>query len=415
MPLPSGHDFFYSTEMNPKRIGTSKYPREFWFLMIGSIVFTMGASLVWPFLSIYIQQKLEIPLRYSTLLISLRAFSGVIASFFFAGSFADRFGRRLLILVSLFGGFVYYLGLKFADALWEFALLMIFWGMLDIFYPVGINAMIADLIPAENRLEAYSILRIVYNTGYGVGPILGGIMASNSYDTIFIAAAAGYALSFLFMLFFTRETLTDDIQAQAAGRKENYSIAIVLKDRLYVLSVFLNGMIYITSAGVFNLLSLYAVQNFGIPESQISIVFTVNAVMCVTLQLAVIRLINGKAPMRLMCLSGLLYMVGVSSIALIDQVWWYCICMAVMTLGELIMSPTMSDLAAKMAPENARGRYMSVLSLARPFGQGIGPALLGYVNDMIAPRMMWVCGAMFAGIASAAFFVMDRKNKNTGS
>ena len=395
-----------------RRIITSQYPREFWFLMIGSIVFTTGASLVWPFLSIYIQEKLDIPLRYSTLLISLRAFSGVLASFFFAGSFADRFGRRLLILVSLCGGFVYYLGLKFADELWEFALLMVFWGMLDIFYPVGINAMIADIIPSENRLEAYSILRIVYNTGYGVGPILGGIMAARSYDTIFLAAATGYALSFLFMLFFTKETLTGEIRSKAAGRKEDYSISIVLKDRIYILSVFLNGMIYITSAGVFNLLSVYAVRNLGIPESSISIVFTVNALMCVTLQLAVIRLINGMRPMRLMCVSGLLYMAGVSSIALIDQVWWYCICMAVMTLGELIMSPTMSDLAAKMAPENARGRYMSVLSLARPFGQGIGPALLGYVNDMIAPRMMWVSGAMFAGIASVVFCIMDRRNKN---
>ena len=395
-----------------RRIITSQYPREFWFLMIGSIVFTTGASLVWPFLSIYIQEKLDIPLRYSTLLISLRAFSGVLASFFFAGSFADRFGRRLLILVSLCGGFVYYLGLKFADELWEFALLMVFWGMLDIFYPVGINAMIADIIPSENRLEAYSILRIVYNTGYGVGPILGGIMAARSYDTIFLAAASGYALSFLFMLFFTKETLTGEIRSKAAGRKEDYSISIVLKDRIYILSVFLNGMIYITSAGVFNLLSVYAVRNLGIPESSISIVFTVNAMMCVTLQLAVIRLINGMRPMRLMCVSGLLYMAGVSSIALIDQVWWFCICMAVMTLGELIMSPTMSDLAAKMAPENARGRYMSVLSLARPFGQGIGPALLGYVNDMIAPRMMWVSGAMFAGISALVFCIMDRKNKN---
>ena len=113
--------------------------------------------------------------------------------------------------------------------------------------------------------------------------------------------------------------------------------------------------------------------------------------------------------MKLMCLSGILYMAGVFSIALIDQVWWYCICMAVMTLGELIMAPTMSDLAAKMAPDNARGRYMSVLSLARPFGQGIGPAFLGFINDMLSPRMMWIGGSMFAGIASVVFFAMDRK------
>lgn len=394
--------------MHIKRISFTKYPRQFWFLMIGSFVFTTGSSLVWPFLNIYIQEKLSIPLRYSTLLVSLRAVSGILASFCFAGSFADRFGRRFLILASLLGGFIYYTGLRQAGQFWHFALLMGFWGMLDIFYPVGLNAMIADLIPADDRLEAYSVLRVVYNAGYGIGPILGGIMAARSYDRIFLAAAAGYAVSFVFMFFFTKETLTEENRA-GGPKTDDAGITVVLKDRLYITSVFLNGLIYITSAGVFNLLSLYAGQNFGIPENRISYVFTVNAVMCVTMQLPVIRMIKGLRPMRLMCLSGLLYMVSVGSIALVDRVWWYCICMAVMTVGELVMSPTMSDLAANLAPADARGRYMSVLSLARPLGQGIGPALLGYVNDMVSPRMMWGSGAVFAGIACAAFFFMDRR------
>ena len=387
-----------------------KYPRQFWLLMAGSLIFTTGASLVWPFLSIYIQEKLDIPLRYSTLLISLRAVSGIIASFFFAGTFADRFGRRFLILASLCGGFIYYVGLKQADQLWHFSLLMIFWGILDIFYPVGINAMIADLIPQENRLEAYSVLRVVYNSGYAVGPILGGIMAAKSYDRIFIVAAIGYAVSFLIMFFFTKETLKEENRMPPANGSNAFSgISVVMKDKLYVTSVFLNGMIYITSAGVFNLLSLYAGQNFGIPENQISYVFTVNALMCVTLQLPVIRMIRGKRPLALMSISGFLYALSVSSIALVDQVWWYCLCMAVMTTGELIMSPTMSDIAANLAPADARGRYMSVLSLARPFGQGVGPAFLGFVNDMISPRMMWVSGAMFAAAACAAFYHMNQK------
>lgn len=402
--------------MNLKRLTNSKYSAQFWLMMIGSLVFTTGASLVWPFLSIYIQKKLDIALRYSTLLISLRAVSGIFASFFFAGNFADRFGRRFLILISLSGGFLYYIGLKQADQLWHFVALMIFWGMLDIFYPVGINAMIADIVPQENRLEAYSIQRIVYNLGYGVGPILGGIIASQSYDRIFIVAAIGYAVSFIIMFFFTTETLSSENRTDALSERaksKDAGIAIVLKDRLYIFSVFLNGLIYITSAGVFNLLSLYAGQNFGIPENQISYVFTVNALLCVTLQLPVIRMIRGCKPLALMSLSGLLYCVSVCSIAFVDQVWWYCICMAVMTTGELIMAPTMSDIAANLAPANARGRYMSVLSLARPFGQGIGPALLGFVNDMISPRMMWVVGSLFAGISCVVFFVMNRYLKDS--
>lgn len=381
--------------------------------MAGSLVFTVGSSLVWPFLSIYIQKKLDIPFRYTTLLISLRAISGVIASFFFAGTFADRFGRRFLMLASLGGGFIYYLGLKSADVLWEFALLMVFWGMLDIFYPVGLNAMITDIIPQENRLEAFSILRVVYNTGYAVGPVLGGMMAARSYDRIFIAAAVGYALSFLFLLFFSSETLKSENRMKVSTLSDRLGIAVVLKDKLYISSVFLNGLIYITSSGVFHLLSLYAGKNFGIAEDHISYVFTVNAVMCVTMQLSIIKAIRGKNPLRLMCISGLLYMISVCSIAFVDQVWWYCLCMAVMTTGELIMSPTMSDMAANLAPVDARGRYMSVLSLARPFGMSIGPAVLGFVNDAVSPKMMWVIGALFAGIACAAFFLMDRSHVNT--
>ncbi len=73
-----------------------------------------------------------------------------------------------------------------------------------------------------------------------------------------------------------------------------------------------------------------------------------------------------------------------------------------------MMAPTMSGLAAKLSPPDARGRYMSVLSLAQPFGQGIGPALLSTIYDLGNPRMMWICGAGFAGIASLSFFLMDR-------
>ena len=378
--------------------------------MLGSLVFEVGASLVWPFLSLYIQNKIAIPLRYSTLLISLRALSGVLASFFFAGNFADRFGRRFLILSSLGGGFFYFLGLKQANQLWQFAILMIFGGMMDIFYPVGINAMIADIVPQENRLEAYSVMRVVFNFGFGVGPIIGGIMVTHSYDTIFIVGALGYALSFLIMFLFTTETLTDEIRATAANnQKENVGILVVMKDRLYIWSVFLNGMIFITSAGVFSLLSLYANQNYGIPENQISYVFTVNALMCVFMQLPVSRKIKWNPPLALMSLSGLLYCVSVCAISFVDRVWWYCLCMAVMTIGELILSPTMSDIAANLAPAFARGRYMSVLSLARPFGQSIGPAILGFVNDTISPRMMWVVGSVFAGIAGIVFFFMNRR------
>ena len=84
----------------------NKYPKQFWAIIIGSLIFTLGGSMFYAYQSIYLQERLNIPLRYAALLISLRALSGVVASFF-AGSIADRFGRRTLVLASLAGGAIY--------------------------------------------------------------------------------------------------------------------------------------------------------------------------------------------------------------------------------------------------------------------------------------------------------------------
>lgn len=383
-----------------------RFPRQLWVILAGSLIFTVGGSMVWPYLNIYLQDKLDIPLRYSTLLISLRAFSGIAASYF-AGSFADRFGRRFLVRLSLFGGMLYYLGLQFSSHIWQFALLMAFWGALDLCYPVGVNAMIADIVADEDRLEAYSLLRIVYNAGYAVGPIVGGILAASSYSRMFYSAATGYAISFVFMFFMIKETLNRDALRELHNESKT-SFRDVLRDSVFIRSVALMGLIFVGTSGVFNLLSYYAGHNFGISESHISFVFTVNALVCVLGQMPAMRLSKRKPPLVMMIAAALFYVFGIAGYAVFPSVPWYCLCMLVMTIGEVLMTPTMSGLAARLAPEDARGRYMSVLSLAQPLGQGIGPAFLGYCYEIFSPRLMWVIGACFPLLAACGYTILNR-------
>jgi len=43
------------------------YPRQFWVIFWGVLINTAGAGLVWPFMTIYLRQRLEVPLTTVTL------------------------------------------------------------------------------------------------------------------------------------------------------------------------------------------------------------------------------------------------------------------------------------------------------------------------------------------------------------
>ena len=78
------------------------------------------------------------------------------------------------MLASLLGGTVYYFLMVYAQTIWQFAILMGIWGAMDLFYPIGSNSMIADMVKAEDRLEVYSLMRMVNNAGIAIGRFSAG-------------------------------------------------------------------------------------------------------------------------------------------------------------------------------------------------------------------------------------------------
>ena len=82
------------------RHATAGYPRSFWILFWGMLVQNVGISMVWPFLTIYIRQRLSVPLTAVTLLFTLNSLTG-LASTSLAGPIVDRFGRKGVMVVGL--------------------------------------------------------------------------------------------------------------------------------------------------------------------------------------------------------------------------------------------------------------------------------------------------------------------------
>lgn len=131
------------------------YPSQFWLLFWGMLVSTTGMSMIWPFLVVYISDELSLPMSTITTLISINAIMS-LASSLIAGAITDKIGRKWAMVISLTINGIAFLLMIPANTYGQYALLMALRGAVRPLYRVGSDAMVADLVPAEQRPDAYA-------------------------------------------------------------------------------------------------------------------------------------------------------------------------------------------------------------------------------------------------------------------
>ena len=189
-----------------------EYPSQFWLMAFGMLIGTMGSSMIWPFLMIYVSEKLSLGLAVVASLMTINAATSLLFSFI-AGPVIDKFGRKGVMVISLAGNGLCYILMSFATTLPAFAILMGLRGAFMPLYRVGSDAMMADMVAPEKRIEGYSILRMSNNLGVALGPAIGGFVTSASYTVAFFIAAAGLITYSLLLTFKARETLQKEAGA----------------------------------------------------------------------------------------------------------------------------------------------------------------------------------------------------------
>src|SRR5207249_5588648 len=116
------------------------------------------------------------------------------------GSLSDRFGRRSVILGSLFGSALDYLLLAFAPTLPWFFLGRIIAGMTSANISAA-NAYIADVSPPERRAANFGLVAAAFGLGFVVGPALGGVLGNVNLRLPFLVAAGLTTVNWLYGLF----------------------------------------------------------------------------------------------------------------------------------------------------------------------------------------------------------------------
>jgi predicted MFS family arabinose efflux permease len=253
------------------------------------------------------------------------------------------------------------------------------------------------------------------NVGVALGPAVGGFVATASYNFAFWAAAIGLGTFSILMAVFAVETLPavrNNQQARDLGIR-GYRKIFRDKGFLYFVSAF--TLAQIGSIIVWVLMGVYAKQNYGVLENQYGLIPMTNALIVVTLQVAVTQITKRHKSLLMLALGASFYVSGVTSVAFANNFWGFWISMVIITTGELILIPTASTFVANIAPQDMRGRYMSIFSLSWGVAAGIGPIVGGFLNDTISPKAIWYGGGLISLLGAAWFFLQYKKRKASES
>ena len=367
--------------------------------------------MIWPFLTVYVSKRVDAPLTAIASLFTLNSAMGLLAAFM-SGPLIDRVGRKWIMVVGLVLHGIAYTFMGKADTLLEFAILMSITGASNPLYRIGADAMMADLIPPKQRIDAYALLRLSNNLGVAIGPAIGGFVAASSYSLAFYFAAVGLITYSLQIAFFAKETLDFrpidhgiHLHDNKPEREKLGGYLFILKDRPYIGFVLSFTLMTMCASLVWILLPVYATQVYGVPTQLYGLIPTTNAVMVVTLQLLVTRFTKKFPPLPVIAFGAVFYTLGVGLVSGMSGFTGFLICMVVMTIGELIAAPSSSTYVANLAPPDMRGRYMSLYGLTWAAASGIAPVMGGFLGDQFGTRTIWFGGA-FIGSLSVLFFLL---------
>ncbi|HDD61571.1 MAG TPA: MFS transporter, partial [Chloroflexi bacterium] len=191
-----------------------EYPRTFWLIMLGMFIDQLGGALIFPFFGLYITSKYAVGMTEVGIMFSIMAISGLVGSLI-GGALTDKFGRKVMILFGLVISAVSTLLLAFAPSLEIIYLASLIVGLFGNMAGPAHQAMVADVLPEDKRIDGFGILRVIANLAVAIGPAIGGFLAARSYTMLFIIDVILSSITAVIILAFVPET-----KPQAAPRED---------------------------------------------------------------------------------------------------------------------------------------------------------------------------------------------------
>jgi len=382
----------------------------------------LGFSLILPLLPYYAEKYGATQFVTGLLVASYAAMQLVGAPLL--GRLSDRFGRRPILLASVFGTFIGFLLLGFADTIGSalanafnpqaaniFVLAILFVSrMVDGLTGGNLSvaqAYISDVTDAQNRSKGLGMIGAAFGLGFIIGPATGGLLSQWGYAVPGFVAAALSLSNLMLIYFWLPESLTEEKRAEMPDKKPAITFAALTRalTRPFTGALLTTRFFFGLAFAIFQtVFSLYALQKFNLQARDTGFILTYVGVLAVIVQGFLIgRLTRRYREDALIFFSGILMTIALLGWALTPSVFWLLVVLTPTALSGGILNTLLSSTLTKSVQPQEIGGILGLSSAIESSTRIIAPILGGYVLQAYGPWSPGAIGALL--MLGISFFI----------
>ncbi len=353
------------------------------FILLTIMIDAMGIGLIMPVMPDLIQEVQGIGLSNTAIWGGILTTTFAVMQFLFGpiiGNLSDRYGRRPVLLISLFVMAADYIVMALAGSIWLLLVGRIVGGITAATHSTA-SAFMADTLPPEKRGQGFGLVSAAFGMGFVLGPLIGGVLGDLGTRAPFYAAAALAGANFLFGLFILPETVTDKNRRPFRWRRANplgaFSSVSAMPGLGRMLLVF---FLYQVSFNVYPVIwSYFSTARFGWDSSMIGVSLAAFGISIAIVQGGLIRLALSWLGERRTVLTGFVF--GIIGFMLLGFVTsgWLALVLTPFAAMMAMATPALQALMSRETGADAQGELQGVLASVSALAMIVSPLLMTWV------------------------------------
>ncbi len=380
------------------------------FIFITMLIDIIGLGIIIPVLPRFIGTLIHGDLSLASTYAGWLTFAYAAMQFLFApviGALSDRFGRRPILLFSLFGFSIDYILMGFAPTIGWLFIGRLISGITGASLTTA-GAYIADISPPEKRAQNFGLIGAAFGLGFIIGPVIGGLLGQISPRLPFFAAAGLALLNWLYGYFILPESLSENNRRKFEWKRANPIGALKNFSRYPVILSLVASLvcIYLASHATQSTWTFYTMEKFHWDEKMVGYSLGFVGIMIAIVQGGLIRIVIPKLGQKRSIYFGLgLYTIGFVCFAFATKGWMMFAFVIPFSLGG-ICGPALQGVMSGQVPPNEQGELQgaltSLISVTTIFGPLMMTYLFSYFTSKDAP--FYFPGASFLAGAILTLF-----------